>query len=608
MWFGAPNAEKVVLELDNHRRTQVPLTPLERGYWQAIVSEISPGIRYSFHLDDGPRRGDPASHYQPHDVHGQSELVDHDSFAWTDSGYIRPAWGKSVIYEFHVGTFTVHGTFDSALDKLDHLKELGVNVLEVMPVAQFPGSRNWGYDGVYPFSVHRSYGGPQALKRFVDGCHAMGMAVLLDVVYNHLGPEGNYLHDFGPYFTNRYRTGWGDALNFDGAYSDEVRNFFMENARHWFEHYHIDGLRLDAVHAIDDRRPVHFLAQLAQVAEAHGERTGQKPWLISESDRNDPRLVLPDAVGGYNHDALWSDDLHHAIHALLTGENQGYYQDYGQVGHLVRALRQGFVYQGEYSRYRRYSHGAPARCMPARAHVVCIQNHDQIGNRMLGERLSSLISRDALRLAAGLVLLSPYTPLLFMGEEYGETAPFLYFISHLDDALVKAVRRGRKRDFKEFAWKGQPPDPASEATYARSRLDWDKLDQSPHKEIFAYYKALISLRQQLDIRNGPNEPQTRVELHCGGGVLLMEPAIGKGRTIVLCNLSEASIPVVPAGLLRGTGWNKVLDSSDIAWAGPGCILPERVVAGDEDEFAMPGHSLAVFMADITTQRRTGNDS
>lgn len=604
----APNAEKVVLQLDNHQRAQHPLTPLNRGYWQAAVPEVSAGVRYSFILDDGPLRADPASHYQPCDVHGPSELVDHDSFAWTDAGYIRPSLGKSIIYEFHVGTFTPQGTLDSAADKLDHLQELGVTVMEIMPVAQFPGSRNWGYDGTYPFAVQRSYGGPQAMKRFVDACHSRGMAVVLDVVYNHLGPEGNYLHDFGPYFTTRHRTAWGDALNFDGAYSDEVRNFFMENARHWFENYHVDGLRLDATHAIDDRRPVHFLAELAQVAQEHGERTGRRPWVISESDRNDPRLVMPDAVGGYGHDAMWSDDLHHALHSLLTGERQGYYQDYGQVAHLVKALRQGFVYQGGYSRYRRHSHGAPTRSMPARAHVVCSQNHDQIGNRMLGERLSSLVSPAALRMAAGLLLLSPYTPLLFMGEEYGETAPFLYFISHLDAGLVKAVCRGRKRDFKEFAWKGTPPDPASEATYARSRLDWDKLEQSPHKELFAFYKALIRLRHSLEYRNGPYDPQPQVQLHAAGEILLMEPALRTGRTIVLCNLAEHPVLIQPAGLLRGTCWNKVLDSSDSVWTGSGCVLPERVTAGTSAGCSMPGCSLAAFAADSTTQCSTGSDT
>ncbi len=596
----APNAEKVLLELDNHERLQIPLTPLERGYWQAIVTDTPPGTRYSFILDDGPRRADPASHYQPHDVHGPSGLVDHDAFDWTDAGYIRPPLDQGVFYEMHVGTFTPQGNFDGALEKLDHLQELGVNILEVMPVAQYPGSRNWGYDGTYPFAVQRSYGGPPALKRFVDACHARSMAVVLDVVYNHLGPEGNYLHDFGPYFTNRYRTAWGDALNFDGPYSDEVRNFYLENARHWFEHYHIDGLRLDATHAIDDRRPIHFFTELAQLAHAHGEQTGRRPWLISESDRNDPRLVLPDAVGGYNHDALWSDDFHHAVHALLTSERQGYYQDYGEVSHLVRALRNGFVYQGEYSCYRRHGHGAPTRCMPARAHVVALQNHDQTGNRMLGERLTTLVSPAALRLAAGLLLLSPYTPLLFMGEEYGETAPFLYFISHMDDNLVKAVRRGRKRDFKDFSWKGQPPDPASEATYARSRLDWDKLEQSPHKELFAYYKALIRLRKRLRFRNSPYDPIPRVELHAGGVLLLLEPPLRKGRVIVLCNLSESPTQITPSALMRGTGWNKILDSSDSAWTGPGSTLPERVVADKVEECVMPPCSLAAYLADSTT--------
>ena len=365
----------------------------------------------------------------------------------------------------HLGTFTEEGTFDAVIPYLEELKDLGITAIELMPVAQFPGDRNWGYDGVDLFAAQNSYGGPQSLKHLVDSCHARGLAVVLDVVYNHPGPEGDYLGDFGPYFTQRYRTPWGAALNFDGAYSDEVRRFFIENALYWITECHIDALRLDAVHAILDHAARTFIEDLVTAVQERAEQLNRRVYLIAESSSNDARLITPRHAGGLGSDAQWCDDFHHSLHTLLTGELNGYYQDYGQVSHLAKAVREGFVYAGEYSSYRRRSHGTSSQGIPAHLVVVRAQNHDQVGNRMLGDSLGRLVGFESLELAAGVLLLSPFVPLIFMGEEYGEAAPFPYFISHTDSNLVEAVRQGRREEFDAFQQEGDPPDPQDEATF-----------------------------------------------------------------------------------------------------------------------------------------------
>ncbi|MBX6333569.1 MAG: malto-oligosyltrehalose trehalohydrolase, partial [Gemmatimonadaceae bacterium] len=441
------------------------------GVFEGVVPGAGAGTDYAYSLDGGPPRPDPMSRWQPHGVHGPSRVVDPRTFTWTDAGWTGIAMPDYVFYELHVGTFTAAGTFDAVIPHLAELAALGVTAIELMPVAQFPGTRNWGYDGVHPFAAQNSYGGPEGLARLVDAAHAHGLAVALDVVYNHLGPEGNYLGEFGPYFTDTYHTPWGAAVNFDGPGSDEVRRYVIDNALSWVTDFHVDALRLDAVHGIFDASAEHILAELAARVHAQGARLGRRIQVIAESDLNDPRLVRPRARGGYALDAQWSDDFHHAVHVALTGERRGYYAGFHGARDVAAALERRFVYEGQYAPHRDRRHGASATDVPADRFVIAIQNHDQVGNRARGERLASLVPFASLELAASLLLLAPYVPLLFMGEEYGETHPFQYFVSHTDPALVEAVRRGREAELESFAWEGPIPDPGAEATFTRSVLD-----------------------------------------------------------------------------------------------------------------------------------------
>ena len=501
----APLCRQVAIEfLDAPPRT-VPLSPKPGGYWAALIDGVEPGALYQVVLDGDQRWPDPASRSQPKGVHGPSQVVDPNAYVWGDG--LQPASGQRawqglaladyILYELHVGTFTPEGTFDAIIPRLPVLKELGITAVELMPVAQFPGDRNWGYDGVYPFAVQSSYGGPEGLKRLVDACHQLGIAVVLDVVYNHFGPEGNYTGNFGPYVTPRYTTPWGPAINFDDAYSDGVRDFVLDNVRQWIVDYHIDGLRLDAIHAIYDFSATHILAEMKAVAEPLAAARGYPCYLMAESDLNDRRTIAPPGQGGQGLDAQWSDDFHHSLHTLLTGESGGYYEDFGSPEQWVKALQDGFVYDGVYSRHRQRRHGNDARDRPPQQFIVCAQNHDQVGNRMLGERLSTLVDFEALKLAAGAVLLSPYIPLLFMGEEYGETAPFLYFIDHGDADLVAAVREGRKREFAAFQTLGEPPDAASTDTFHRSKLHWEQRVEGQHGTLWRFYQTLMQLRRGI---------------------------------------------------------------------------------------------------------------
>ncbi len=575
----APNCNKVYLELLEKNCRGEPVVArsqtmdrLPRGWWSAEADGLDDGGLYRYRLDRNLTRPDPASHSQPMDVHGPSALVDHEAFVWQVRDFRPPPLDELVLYELHLGTFTPEGTCDAACARLDDLVHLGVNAVELMPVAQFPGSRNWGYDGAYPYAVQRSYGGPESFKRFVDACHARGLAVLLDVVYNHLGPEGNYLGDCGPYFTDHYTTPWGRAVNFDGPDSDAVRDFFLHNALHWYRHYRVDGLRLDAVHAIFDARPLHFLAELAQETRRFEAAAGRPILLIAESDRNDPRLVLPPERGGYGLDAVWSDDFHHSLHALLTGESAGYYQDYGSVEHLALSLGQGFAYQGQYSAFHRRGHGADASRLSGAAHVICCQNHDQTGNRMLGERLAALVPFEALKVAAGLLLFAPATPLLFMGEEYGETRPFLYFISHLDQKLVAAVRKGRRLEFNHPSRKGGPPDPQDPGTMKRCILDWERRNSPDQRELLEFHRECLRLRRALPPLRTRAKAWTRTWPDNELRTLAMLRSQGQCHALCLCNLhpdAERSFSLAaygPAG-----SWDKILDSSDTTWGGPGAL-------------------------------------
>ncbi len=570
----APKPAEVSLKLFAPQERVLPMVRQGRGYWRATADNVLPGSRYQFFLDGERSRPDPASHFQPDGVHGPSAVVDHRSFAWSDQGWSVPSLAELVVYELHVGAFTAAGTFEAAIPRLEQLRELGITAIELMPVAQFPGSRNWGYDGVQPYAVQNSYGGPHGLKKLVDAAHRAGLAVVLDVVYNHLGPEGNYLWDYGPYFTDRYRTPWGEAINFDGAHSDEVRRYFLQNALHWFKNYHIDALRLDAVHAINDFSAKPFLQELAEQTREFCLGNRRQCLLIAESDLNDARLIRPIEAGGVGLDAQWSDDFHHALHTLLTGENLGYYADFGRTGDLVKAFREGFVLSWRYSTYRKRRHGSSSADRPAHQFFVCSQNHDQVGNRMLGERLIALAGFEGAKLAAAAVLLSPFAPVLFMGEEYGEDNPFPYFVSFEDENLVEGVRRGRREEFRHFHGAGEPPDPQAVGTFERARLDWDKRERGSHRAMADFYRELLRLRREHPVL------ARRDKDHLEGWGLEEERLLwlrrwrDRDEIWVLMNFNRQEVCSPFPG--RQGRWRKVLDSADRQWHGPGSELPALI--------------------------------
>jgi maltooligosyltrehalose trehalohydrolase len=474
-----------------------PLKPLPGGWWQAVVDSAAPGTDYQFVLDGGDYAvPDPRSQWQPHGVHGPSRVLDHSAFAWTDQRWQPPSWPEAIVYELHVGTFTPEGTFDAARGRLGYLKDLGITHVELLPVASFPGKHGWGYDGVDLYAPQESYGSPEALKRFVDACHASGLAVILDVVYNHFGPSGNYVGKFGPYFTASHHTPWGDAVNLEDAGSHEVRRFFCDNALMWLREYHFDGLRLDAVHAYMDRSAINFMEQLSIETRALEGETGRKYALIAESDLNDPRIVCPRNENGYGLDAQWSDDFHHAIVSMLTGDRGGYYADFGTVADLAKALKQVFVYDGRYSAYRDRIHGRPVAGLLGWRFLGYAQNHDQVGNRVRGERLSQLITPGRARIAAALVFIAPFVPMLFQGEEWAASTPFQYFTDHEDRELGRLVSEGRKKEFAAFGWSPDDvPDPQDPATFERSKLRWEELEEPEHAEMLRWYKKLIALRR-----------------------------------------------------------------------------------------------------------------
>jgi maltooligosyltrehalose trehalohydrolase len=486
----------------------------ERPGWWTIEARVPEGVTdYGFILDGEGPFPDPRSHWQPKGVHQLSRVVDHGAFKWTDGRWTAGSLSSAIFYELHIGTFTPEGTFDAAIGKLDHLVRLGVTHVEVMPVNEFPGNRGWGYDGVDLFAPHHAYGGPVGLKRFVQACHARKLAVILDVVYNHLGPAGNYLARFGPYFTTRYSTPWGTALNFDDRDSHEVRRFFCDNALMWLRDCHFDGLRLDAVHAILDASAQPFLEQLKLEVETLETELGRKFVLIAESDSNDPRLLWPRDRGGFNLDAQWSDDFHHALHSVLTSETAGYYADFGRLSDLAKALRHAFVYDGQFSKFRGRRHGRSTEGLGGDRFVVCLQNHDQIGNRALGERIHQILASEGeggnprssglLKIGTALLLTGPFTPLLFQGQEWAASTPFLYFTDH-DKKLGQAIRYGRCREFTEFGWKPEEvPDPQALETFQSSKLDWSELARASRTEILEWHRHLILLRKtEPDLTNG----------------------------------------------------------------------------------------------------------
>jgi maltooligosyltrehalose trehalohydrolase len=582
-WYNGRDTQDVRFTVWAPLRKKVELvlaTPAERlhlmekdsaGYWQATLP-VAPGTRYGFRLDDDPRTlPDPASLSQPEGVHALSEVVEVHAFPWNDSGWNDLPLSNRIIYELHTGVFSPTHDFEGIVRKLDYLHELGINTIELMPLAQFPGNRNWGYDGVYPYAIQHSYGGLAGFQRLVNAAHAIGMSVIVDVVYNHLGPEGNYLNEYGPYFTNKYNTPWGRALNYDDSWSDGVRNFFLQNGRFWLEDVHVDALRLDAVHAIFDNGAIPFLQQLKEVANEISARCACKKELIVEMDLNAPRYITPPAKGGVGMDGQWVDEFHHALRTLLTGDTSGYYEDFGDITHLERAFRNTYVYNNVYSPHRHRTFGASADNNPYDQFVVFTQNHDHVGNRAEGERLTEVLNFERLKLAAATMLLSPYVPLLFMGEEYGEKNPFQYFVDFSDPELIKTVHEGRAREFKHTT---ELPDPQSEDTFNRSVLSWS-IAEEPGATLLRYYRHLIRFRQTRPALQG--RTRDKMVVHPPTGLTLpIERKILGDQLFIWFHFGDQPVS------LENITWKhlgKVFDSADTEWGGPGSAATAEVAPG-----------------------------
>ena len=593
----APGRERVEAVLGDRR---LPMVRGSRGWWETAAGAVTAGERYRFSLDGGEGLPDPRSAWQPDGVDGPSAVVDHSAYEWHDQHWRGGRLASSVLYELHVGTFTPEGSFDAAAGRLDHLARTGVDAVELLPVAEFPGTRGWGYDGVLLYAPHHSYGGPDGLKRLVDAAHDRGIAVVLDVVYNHLGPSGNHLGQYGPYFTDRYRTPWGDAVNVDGPGSDEVRRFVVDNALMWLRDYHIDGLRLDAVHAVMDNSAVHWLEELAGAVDALADSTGRAAWLIAESDRNDPRLVWPRPAGGYGLTATWSDDFHHAVWVNLAGESDGYYADYGGVAQLARTYEEVYAFGRDYSPFRDRHQGRPAGSAAATAFLGYAQNHDQIGNRAVGERSVAVMGERRARVAAGLVLTAPFVPMLFMGEEWGASTPWQYFTDHTDPELGRAVSDGRTHEFEAFGWDpAAVPDPQDPETFRRSTLDWSEPEREPHAALLRWHRELIALRRRRpELRDGRRDRVTTrwadgpdgrwlVVYRCGPE----GPGPGAPALAIVANLGDepAAVPVHEAGALLAA-------SEELAGTAVADAVPGAGSAAGSATVAMPGATFAVVEA------------
>ncbi|MGZ3614415.1 MAG: malto-oligosyltrehalose trehalohydrolase [Thermodesulfobacteriota bacterium] len=591
----APLMTKVELHIISPEDRIFPMERDEGGYWKIVADGVQPGCLYWFRLDETRDRPDPASHLQPQGVHGPSEVIDHSVFTWEDGTWKGYDLCQMIIYEVHVGTFTPEGTFDGVVSRFDDLKDLGVNTILIMPVAQSPGTRNWGYDGTYLFAVQNSYGGTDGFKRLINECHKRGFAVKLDVVYNHLGPEGCYVREFGPYFTDAHKSPWGQAVNVDMEYSDGVRNYYIENALYWLREFHVDVLRMDAADRIYDISAYPFLQELADKVGEFSMQSGTKRFLVAEADQNDPKLISPMKKGGFGLDAQWCDDFHHCIHTLLTGEREGYYVDYGRIEQMAKSIQEGFVYSGEHSFYRKARRGRSSKDIPGYRFVVFSQNHDQVGNRLAGDRLTRLVHFEALKLAAGVVLLSPYIPLLFMGEEYGEEAPFLYFVNHSDPELIKAVREGRKMEFTTFAWEDDPSDPEAEETFLQSKLQWEKRSKGKHKALLDFYRTLIRLRKETPaLSNCDKRTLSTAVINEDKRIILMRRWQDDANSHVFCifNFGTTDARVFVGEFLPQKMWKKVLDSSDAVWNGPGAVLPDELYTAES--VLVREHSVAVY--------------
>ena len=535
----APKLATLAVKLEGSPASFFPMSRAGEDF-EVLVSSARAGDLYSLALPNGRELPDPVSRSQPRGVHGPSQIIDPDSFAWSDQDWKGIPLRDYIFYELHTGTFTSEGTFEGAITRIRALKELGITALELMPVAEFPGSRNWGYDGADLYAPHSAYGGPCGLKKLVNACHCEGLAVVLDVVYNHLGPEGNYLAEFGPYFTNRYHIPWGDAVNFDGPGSDGVRRFFIENALYWLTEYHIDALRLDAINTIFDFGAVHILAELGQRFHQQAERLGRQAWIIAESDLNDVRVIRPRSVGGYGLDAQWHDEFHHTVVSYLTRLDRGYLHGFGRLQDIRKAITEGYVYDGCYSPYRDRRYGSSSRDDPGQKFVAFLQNHDQVANPAHGHRLSDLVTLDQYKVAVALLLCSPYLPLLFMGEEFAETAPFLYFTSHTDPALARAVTEGRRKEFEDFILAGEVPDefadPQSPETFRKSKINWALAGEPRHAAILRLYCDLIALRKRWPCLANGRKDLARANVDEGARWLILDRSDpGGSRMLLLCN-------------------------------------------------------------------------
>ncbi|GAA3986001.1 malto-oligosyltrehalose trehalohydrolase [Mucilaginibacter dorajii] len=568
----APFTDKVLLKLADE---ELAIIKQEHGYFSLTTNKLKPGDQYQF-VVNGKSLPDPASLLQPGGVHGPSAAFDLKAFAWTDADWQNIPLSNYIFYELHSGTFSADGTFKGIEDKLDYLVDLGITAIEIMPVSQFPGSRNWGYDGVFPFAVQNSYGGPAALQHLVNACHQRGLAVVLDVVYNHLGPEGNYFGQYGHYFTDKYHTPWGSAINFDDAGCDEVRRYFIENVLMWFRDFHVDALRMDAVHAIRDFSPNHILREINQHVAKLTQETGRTHYVIAECDLNDTRYINPLQKDGYGFDGQWIDEFHHALRVTAGGERNGYYSDFNGIADLAEAYQNGYVYHGQYSNQRQKTFGTTTEGINGRQFVVFSQNHDQVGNRMLGERSSRLFSFEMQKLMTGAVMISPFLPMLFMGEEWSEPNPFQFFVSHSQEELIEAVRKGRKAEFADFHAEGKAPDPQDQSTFENSKISWGLLDKGQHKVMREYYKNLIRLRKSQPAFKNTNRENMSVLVNEASNTLTIQRWTDDQQVICLLNFSNHEQQVnIPAGINQ---WQKLLDSADPKWNGP-AVAAEFISSG-----------------------------
>ena len=595
----APRVAKLAVHVVSPLERVFPMDRDDDGVFTVFANGLAAGVDYYYEIDGSRRRSDPVSRFQPRGVHGPSRVVDPDAFAWTDHDWKGLALEKFLIYELHTGTFTPEGTFAGVVERLPYLRELGVSALEVMPVASFPGDRNWGYDGVCLYAPHSAYGGPAGFKQLVDACHREGLAVVLDVVYDHLGPEGNYLGEYAPCFTDRYRTPWGPAINFDGADSDGIRRLFIDNALYWLTEYHIDALRLDAIHGIFDFGARHFLCEMAEAFHQQAQRLGRAAWLIAESDLNDARVINPSEIGGLGLDAQWNDDFHHSLHTILTGAQHGYFADFGLMADLHKALTEGFVYDGRRSIFRRRRHGVNSSANPGRQFVVFNQNHDQIANESAGRRLSQLLTLEQQKLAAIVLMCAPNLPMLFMGEEFGASAPFDYFTSFTDQALAGAVSEGRKREYEPFFRERPFPEPQSPETFAHSRLDWNEIAVAPHSALLTFNRELISLRSSNRCLSNCRKDLTKAKFSEPERWMTIERRDPSGSAAFLfCNFSAGvqDVPVPHTGaalqLANFTGERR--------FGGTTTIAPPASLADCADAaITMPPFSAALYIAGRT---------